>query len=57
MEHLQKELDGLLAQLPNEMEIRERLDTLVSVYPFNEYECVISNLLAKAVEKVVKPKR
>ncbi|MYH01185.1 MAG: hypothetical protein F4142_01070 [Nitrospira sp. SB0675_bin_23] len=46
MEHLQKELDGLLAKLPNEMEIRERIETLVSVYPFNEYEYIISNLLA-----------
>lgn len=46
MEHLQKDLDGLLAKLPNEMEIRERIETLVSVYPFNEYEYIISNLLA-----------
>ena len=49
MERLEKELDSLLAQLPNEEEIRERLDTLVSIYPFNEYEYLISALLAMDV--------
>lgn len=49
MEHLQKELDSLLAQLPNEAEIRDRIDSLVSVYPFNEYEYIISMLLAMDV--------
>lgn len=49
MEHLQEELDALLAQLPNEQEIRARLDSLVSVYPFNEYEYIISTLLAMGV--------
>lgn len=49
MELLEKELDSLLAQLPNEREIRERLDTLVSIYPFNEYEFLISTLLAMDV--------
>ncbi len=47
MERLQEELDSLLAQLPEEPEIRDRLDTLVSVYPFNEYEYIIATLLAK----------
>lgn len=37
MEKLQEELDSLLSRLPNEQEIRTRLDSLVSVYPFNEY--------------------
>lgn len=46
MEHLQEELDLLLAQLPNESEVRDRLESLVSVYPFNEYEYIISTLLA-----------
>ena len=46
MELLEKELDSLLAQVSNEKEIRERLDSLVSVYPFNEYEYLISVLLA-----------
>lgn len=49
MERLQEELDSLLAQLPEEPEIRDRLNTLVSVYPFNEYEYVIATLLAKDV--------
>ena len=46
MERLQEELDSLLRRLPNEQEIRERLDSLVSFYPFNEYEYIISTLLA-----------
>ena len=49
MEHLREELDLLLAQLPNEQEVRDRLESLVSVYPFNEYEYFISTLLAKGV--------
>jgi len=49
MEHLQEELDSLLAQLPNEQEVRDRLESLVSVYPFNEYEYIISTLLAMDV--------
>lgn len=46
MEHLKEKLDSLLADLPNERDVRERLDSLVSVYPFNEYEYIISTLLA-----------
>ena len=46
MEHLQEQLDLLLAQLPNEQEVRDRLESLVSAYPFNEYEYIISTLLA-----------
>ena len=49
MEHLREELDSLLAQVPNEHEVRDRLQTLVSVYPFNEYEYIISTLLAMDV--------
>ena len=49
MEHLQQELDRLLKQLPNQPEVRDRLDALVSVYPFNEYEYIISTLLAMDV--------
>ena len=49
MERLQEELDALLAQLPNREEFQDRLDSLVSVYPFNEYEYVISTLLAMDV--------
>ena len=46
MEHLQNELQRLLVLLPNEQEVRDRLQNLVSVYPFNEYEYIISTLLA-----------
>ena len=46
MEHLREELESLLAGLPEEEEVRNRLDSLVSVYPFNEYEYIISTLLA-----------
>jgi len=49
MEPLQKELDGLLAKLPDADQIRSRLETLVSIYPFNEFEFLISHLLAKDV--------
>ena len=49
MERLNEELDFLLARLPNERDVRERLDSLVSVYPFNEYEYIISTLLAMDV--------
>ncbi len=49
MEHLREELDSLLAELPEQEEIRSRLDSLVSVYPFNEYEYLISTLLAMDV--------
>ena len=49
MEHLQDELDRLLETLPDKEEIRTRLETLVSVYPFNEYEFVISHLLSQDV--------
>ena len=45
MEHLERELNTLLAQLPNEDEFRGSLDSLVSVYPFNDYEFIISTLL------------
>ncbi|MEK9137767.1 MAG: hypothetical protein AAB393_11645, partial [Bacteroidota bacterium] len=46
MEYLEKELRRLLAALPNEGEVLARLQNLVSVYPFNEYEYLISTLLA-----------
>lgn len=49
MEHLQDQLNTLLNQVPDVAGIRTRLDTLVSVYPFNEYEFIISHLLASDV--------
>ena len=45
MEHLKQELERLLQSAPNAAAIRKRLEDLVSVYPFNEYEYIISNLL------------
>lgn len=49
MEKLQAELDRLLTQLADGDEVKARLSTLVSFYPFNEYEYIISNLLAADV--------
>jgi hypothetical protein len=49
MQHLQTELDGLLATLPDAAEIRHRVESLVSVYPFNEFEFIIAHLLARDV--------
>ena len=46
MEQLQREINELLRLLPNEREVQDRLDSLVSIYPFNEYEYIIANLLA-----------
>ena len=47
MERLQEELQALLDGLPDEDEIHHRLDSLVSVYPFNEYEYIISTRIEK----------
>lgn len=49
MERLRQELHSLLERLPNEEAIRDRLASLVSIYPFNEYEYIISTLLATDV--------
>jgi len=46
MEKLRTELDALVAALPNAEAFRASLETLVSVYPFNEYEYIIATLLA-----------
>jgi len=46
MERLRNELDALLATLPNAKAFRASLETLVSVYPFNEYEYIIAALFA-----------
>lgn len=45
MEKLQKELDQFIAELPNAEAFRACLETLVSVYPFNDYEYIIAKLL------------
>jgi len=49
MEKLQAQLNELLARLNNESEVKARLETLVSVYPFNEFEYIISTLLGAEV--------
>ena len=45
MELLREELDRLVAKLPSANNFRGELESLVSVYPFNEYEYIISALL------------
>ena len=45
MEKLKEQLDDLVSHLENESELRQRLDDLFSVFPFNEYEYIISMLL------------
>ena len=45
MEILRRQLDELIAELGNETQLREKLENLVSVYPFNEFEYIIATLL------------
>jgi len=45
MEKLKADLDELIDKLQKSAEFRERLADLSSVYPFNEYEYIISTLL------------
>ncbi len=47
MEKLKAALETLISQLADADVIYERLQTLVSVYPFNEYEYMISTLLGR----------
>ena len=49
MDHLKQELDALLDSAPNAAAVRSRLDDLVSVYPFNEFEYIIAHLLGADV--------
>jgi hypothetical protein len=46
MEKLKAELDKLVENLENAEDFRGSLESLVSVYPFNDYEYIISHLLA-----------
>jgi len=46
MEKLRKQLDELIDRLSNSDEFRSKLEDLKSVYPFSEYEYIISHLLA-----------
>jgi hypothetical protein len=45
VDKLKADLDKLIDELKNSEEFREQLDNLISVYPFNEYEYIISTLL------------
>jgi hypothetical protein len=47
MEQLRKQLQTLLDTLDDADEIKSRLASLVSVYPFNEFEFMISTLLGR----------
>jgi hypothetical protein len=47
MEHLERDLDRLLDALPDAAQVRDRVESLISVYPFNEYEFILSHLLAR----------
>lgn len=49
MEKLRAELNALLSKLKNAKDVKERLENLISVYPFNEYEYMISVLLGADV--------
>lgn len=46
MEKLKAELNNLIEKLENSKDFKSSLENLVSVYPFNEYEYIISHLLA-----------
>ena len=45
MEKLKADLNELIVKMENSGEFVERLETLISVYPFNEYEYIISTLM------------
>jgi hypothetical protein len=47
MEKLKKHLEALVDGLENSKEVYERLEHLISMYPFNEYEYMISTLLGR----------
>ena len=46
MEKLRAYLEKLLDQLEQADEVRSKLEELISVYPFNDFEYIISHLLA-----------
>ena len=49
MQTLRKQLDDFVAKLPDAGALRTRMDELYSVYPFNEFEYIISTLLGRDV--------
>ncbi len=46
MEKLKVQLDELINRLDNPTKLRSELGELISIYPFSEYEYIISHLLA-----------
>jgi hypothetical protein len=46
MEKLKEQLNQLIERLENSKDLREKLKGLLSIYPFNEFEFIISHLLA-----------
>jgi hypothetical protein len=49
VEALRKQLNQLLAKLLDADAVRARIDEIYSVYPFNEFEYIISTLLGRGV--------
>jgi len=49
VEKLKADLETLIDELQNSAEFRGRLENLMSVYPFNEYEYIISTLLGEGI--------
>jgi hypothetical protein len=49
MEKLKEELDRLIAVLPDAEAFRSKLESLYSVYPFDEFEYIISTMLGKDI--------
>ncbi len=49
MEKLRADLDKFILQLRDSEEFIERLESLISVYPFNEYEYIISTLMGASL--------
>src|SRR5574337_21973 len=49
MEKLKAHLDALIDSLPDATALKTKLSELYSVYPFNEFEYVISTLLGRGV--------
>ncbi len=47
MERLKAYLESLIDELEDSSEVYDRLQNLISVYPFNEYEYMISTLLGR----------
>lgn len=52
MEQLKSQLNQLIQKLPDASAVRNRLAELYSVYPFNEFEYVISTLLGRNILKL-----